>query len=144
MTEQQQRAAVVKEAREWLGTPYFHGGRLKNIGADCTFIAVVYENAGVVPHVDIAPYCSQAHLHRTAGVYRQTIERCGAYRTDNPQPGDLVMYWFGRDFSHAGIIVDPGWPNIIHGDMNAGFVLAALGDQANLLEAKERVFLTLW
>ena len=143
MTEQEQRAAVVKEAREWLGTPYFHGGRIKNVGADCTFIANVYENAGLVPHVDIAPYCSQAHLHRTAGLYLQTIKKYGK-ETSDPNPGDIAMYWFGRDFSHGAIIIDPGWPTIIHGDMLAGMILLARGDQANLLEAKQRIFLTLW
>ena len=144
MKEQLQRAAVVKEALEWLGTPYFHGGRIKGNAADCTFIAMVYENAGVVGHVDIPAYSPQAHLHRTAGIYLSKIKECGARETDKPLPGDIVMYWFGRDFSHGGIVVDPGWPTIVHGDMMARSVVLAQGDQANLLEAKKRIFMTLW
>ena len=144
MTEQEQRDAVVKEAYEWLGTPYFHGGRIKKMAADCTFIAMVYENAGVVSHVDISPYSSQAHLHRAGETYIKTIEQCGAFRTENPKPGDMALYWFGRSFSHAAIIVNPAWPQIIHGDMMAGFITLAVGDQANLAEAKERIFMTLW
>ena len=144
MTEQEQRAAVVNEAMEWLGTPYFHGGRIKGVAADCTFIAKVYEKAGIVPRVEIEAYSPQAHLHRTSGIYLKTIKDCGGKETTDPKPGDIVMYWFGRDFSHGGIIVNPGWPTIVHGDMMAKSVILASGDQANLLEAKRRIFLTLW
>lgn len=141
--EQEQRAAIVQEAMEWIGTPYFHGGRLKKIGADCTFVAVAYENAGIVPHVNIDPYSPQAHLNRYAGTYLKTVENYG-HLTSDPKPGDIVMYWFGRDFSHAGIIVNPGWPTIVHGDMMAHSILMAIGDQGNLALAKKRIFMTLW
>ena len=48
MTEQEQRAAVIAEARTWLRTPFFHGARLKTVGADCeSFICEVFAAAGV-------------------------------------------------------------------------------------------------
>lgn len=143
MDEHEQRARVVAIAREWIGTPYRDGGRLKGIGADCTFTAMVYEEAGLTPHIEIEHYSPQAHLHRTGGRYVEEVEKI-AHRTDDPRPGDMVLYWFGRDFSHGGIIVDPGWPHIIHGDKDARFVIEAAGDQGTLVLAKERRFYTLW
>jgi cell wall-associated NlpC family hydrolase len=47
--ERDQRARVVALAREWIGTPYRNQARVKGIGADCTFFAVVYEEAGLIP-----------------------------------------------------------------------------------------------
>jgi hypothetical protein len=67
-----------------------------------------------------------------------------AEETDKPQPGDIVMYWFGRDFSHGGVVVDPGWPCIVHGDRDAGMILEAMCDQARLALSKEIRFFTLW
>ncbi len=143
MTETEKRARVVSIAREWIGTPYRHQGRLKGIAADCTFIASVYVEAGVIEPFKIGPYTPQAHLHRAGGAYLETVARYGN-ETQNPLPGDIVLYFIGRAYSHGAIVVDPGWPHIIHADLLAGSVLEALGDQGALAAAKERKFMTLW
>lgn len=145
MLEDEQRARVVAVAREWLATPYRHGARIKNVACDCTFFAVVYEEAGLVPHVPIRPYSSMAHLHRASGQYLQHIRRY-AHEIDESRarPGDIVMYLIARDFSHGGIVIDPGWPAIIHADMGAGAVVPADGTQGALARATRRTFFSLW
>src|SRR5882672_7500377 len=67
--ELEQRQRVVTIAHEWRGTPYRHGARIKQVAADCTFFAKVYEEAGLVPEVPIQCYSSNAHLHRASGQY---------------------------------------------------------------------------
>lgn len=142
--EMRQREAVVAEVLEWVGTRYQNGARIKGACADCTFISVVYENAGVVPHVEIGPYSPQAHLHRAAAAYHDIVARHGAPVAEaDALPGDLVLYWVGRAFSHSGIIVPPGWPHIVHASQPDRCVLPAMGDQG-MLARFERKFFTLW
>ena len=71
------RAAVLEEARSWLGTPYHHMGRVKGVGCDClTLLAAVYHAAGVVPEIEIPHYPPDWHLHRSAELY---LEGLGAF-----------------------------------------------------------------
>jgi cell wall-associated NlpC family hydrolase len=143
MSEQLERDAVVAEARAWVRTPYVHQSRLKGIGADCTFFAMVYEACGLVPHVDIPHYSPQAHLHRVAAIYEGIVGR-HAHRTESPLRGDIVLYHFGRAYSHGGVLIEDGWPSrIVHGDMEAGFVLIGHGDGGRL-QGAPRMFFTLW
>ncbi|HEY3919460.1 MAG TPA: hypothetical protein VGL83_16850 [Stellaceae bacterium] len=68
--EASERAAVIAEARAWLGTPYHHMGRVKGAGVDCaTLLAEVYARAGVIPPVAIPYYPPDWHLHRDAERY---------------------------------------------------------------------------
>lgn len=141
MTEQETREAIERETRKWLRLPYAHGARLRGECADCTFVACVYEDAGVIPHVEIDTYSSQAHLNRESSIYINTVKNY-AVQTEEPKVGDLVLYWFGRDFSHSAIVVSPGWPHVIHADMMAGFIVEAIGDQGSFAAAKKRLYFT--
>ena len=118
-----ERARLVAEAESWIGTPYHTGGRLKGVGADClTFVACAFENAGLIPHVDIPHYPPDWHLHRDderylAGVLERCIEVPGP-----PLPGDLAMWRIGRGFAHGAIVV--GWPRIVHAELRIGRIVA--------------------
>ena len=163
-SEAAQRAAVAELARAWVGLPYYHGQRLRGVGGDCTFFVLVYEDAGLIPATAIPSYSPQAHLHSEAGVYEQIIRRY-ATPIETPGIGDVVLYKFGRTFSHGGVIVDAGrWvrspsplagedrgegspatsPIIVHGDMVAGRIMLAEGDGGRLADARGRKFFTLW
>lgn len=143
MSEDSERDAVVAEAMAWVGTPYVHQARLKGVGADCTFFAVAYANVGLVPKIEIPHYSPQAHLHRAAAVYQDLVSR-HARRTDRPRRGDIVLYHFGYAFSHGAILVEDAWPGrIVHGDLEAGYVLIGHGD-AGRLQGRERMFFTIW
>ena len=137
MNGDDRRARVVTLAREWLGTPYRHQARLKGVGCDCTFLAALYEEAGIIPAVEIGPYSPAAHLHRTSGVYLATVLD-HAHDVAVPAPGDVALYMIGRDWSHGAVVV--AWPEIIHADMRAGAVVLAKGDQGHLARAKARRF----
>ena len=143
MDEWEQRSHVVLLARKWLGLPYRDGARLRGICGDCTFLALVYEDAGLISPVQIDPYSPQAHMHRTGSLYINAV-RERAHETQTPKMGDLVMYWFGRDFSHGAIVGDEGWPQIIHADKAVGYIIEADGQQGQLARAQKHLFFTMW
>ena len=113
--EAAQRANVVRIAQTYLGTPYHHMGRIKGAGVDClTLLAQVYEEAGLVGKIDIPYYPKEWHLHKESEHYLEGLMKYTAELspTDNPQPGDIVLYRFGRCYSHGAIVI--AWPIIIH------------------------------
>lgn len=116
------RAAVVREALSWLGTPYHHQARVKGAGTDCgQFLAGVFEAVGAVPPVAIEDYPHDWHLHRSEERYLANVERF-AHRVDRePRPGDIVLYRFDQAISHGAIVVD--WPVIVHAYLRQGVVL---------------------
>lgn len=140
MTEQAQRQAVIEEAKTWLGTPYHHQGRIKGVGVDCaTILCEVYEKVGLIPYVDPTPYPPDWHLHRESERYMGWMEQYG-YATETPQPGDIVLWKFGRCFSHGGILVDA--KTIIHSYLHIGVTLEKLSCEA--FQGRAKKYYTLW
>lgn len=137
MDEQGQRQAVIKEALSWVGTPYHHMARKKGVGCDClTFLAEVYERAGIIPHVDIPQYSNQWHLHRTQERYQNGVsEYC--VETTERLPGNIIMWKIGRVFSHAGIIVD--YPIIVHSLIKVGVQKMDIEKPNGILLTKDNV-----
>jgi cell wall-associated NlpC family hydrolase len=120
MTEQEQRDAVIVEARSWMGTPFRHGARLKGINADCeTFLAEVYALTGVFTARDIPYVPSQWFLNGREELYLQYLSR---YATeyeftpgtgqDDPKPGDIICVKHRWVHSHGAIVLE--WPHVIH------------------------------
>jgi len=115
------RAAVVKEAESWIGTPFHHAARIKGAGTDCLMLlAEVYERAGVAPHVDPPFYVPDWHLHRDAERYLEGLTRYAREIADPPLPGDIALFRFGRTFSHGAIVAE--WPRLIHAYWSIGVV----------------------
>lgn len=115
-----QRSAIVTEALSWLGTPYQHGACVKGAGVDCLMLAhAAYTDSGVCAPAVIPKYPPDWHLHRSEERY---LEGLGQYfsETKDPQPGDLVMYKFGRCVSHAAIVTK--WPEVVHAYLPDGVV----------------------
>ncbi|HTJ64756.1 MAG TPA: hydrolase [Alphaproteobacteria bacterium] len=136
-----QRAAVVQEARGWLGTPYHHAAQIKGAGVDCAMLpAAVYRAAGLIPEIPIGHYPPDWHLHRETERYLDIVL---SHAAEVPAPtgaGDFVLYRFGRAFAHGAIIVD--WPAIIHAVIRVGVVLD--DGASGRLAGRPRRFFTLW
>ena len=120
MDNQLEREKVIEVAKSWLRTPYHHMGRVKGAGADClTVLAEIYQEAGLVPKIEIPHYPHDWHLHRSeerylTGLLQYTRE------VQKPQPADIVLWKFGRCYSHGAIIT--AWPEIIHSYTGRGCI----------------------
>lgn len=114
------RLKVVEEAESWIGTPFHHAGRVKAGGVDCLMLlAEVYERADVTAHIEPPFYVPDWHLHRDAERYMEGLIGY-ACPVDEPQPGDIALFRFGRTFSHGAIVV--AWPRVIHAYWAIGVV----------------------
>lgn len=115
-----QAAAIIAEAKTWMGTPWHHMGRVKGAGVDCAqFLIAVYSAVGIVPPFETEHYPHDWHLHREEkrflGYLLQHAEKVPA-----PQPADVVMFKYGRHEAHGGIVIE--WPLIIHAWIDEGCV----------------------
>ena len=150
------RARVVAEARSWIGTAYHHMGTLKVTraadgsiidkgGVDCaTLLACVFANAGAIAPVEVPYYPLDWHLHRSAERYLETVlSRAAEISEAAALPGDVVLYRFGRAFAHGAIVVDPGWPSIVHAPSRSSLVHEDDGMLGELADRPRRFF-TLW
>lgn len=107
--ELMERSLVVDEARTWVGTPWHHMGDVKGVGVDCAMLPVrVYTDTGLIPDlIDPRPYPRDWALHRSEELYLTNVERMSREIAEHQAgPGDLVVWRWGRTFSHGGIIVD--------------------------------------
>lgn len=112
---------VISEAQRWLGTPYHHQGMTLGVGVDCGMLLIaVYHACGLIPLIDPRPYPPDWHLHQGDERYMGWVQQYSE-QVDNPQPGDIALYRFGKCVSHGGIVVD--WPMIIHAYRDQGVVL---------------------
>jgi cell wall-associated NlpC family hydrolase len=127
--EATERARMIAEARSWLGTPFHWCADKKGIGVDCAMLLVrCAVDAGILPPFDPRPYPSQWHLHQNEERFLGWIERAGAVPVDEPQPGDIGLWRFGRCFSHGCIVIEPGM--IVHAHLNDRIVTLAKTDDA--------------
>lgn len=111
--EQEQREAVIAEARTWLHTPYHHQGRVKGHGVDCLMLlAEVYPAALGWPAIEVPEYPIDWHLHRSEERYLTGLLQYARPIKADPQPGDIALWRYGRCFAHGAIVV--AWPLVIH------------------------------
>jgi len=110
------RARVQAIAREWIGTPFHDHAEVKGVGCDCaTFLKGVFTEAGVVAPFMLDHYSPQFFLHQSEERYVGWVERFGhEIAANDVKPGDIVLYKIGLCFAHGALIIEPGWPHIIH------------------------------
>lgn len=129
MTEEQERAAVVREALSWVRTPFKWEASIKGVGVDCArIIAASFSNPGVAS-VDIAklPRVSpQWFMNCEKAVYIDGVKNmlnAVEYNMQDeiPQPGDVVLAKYGRDWAHGAIVVE--WPKVVAAAPGRGVVI---------------------
>lgn len=109
---QEDRLRIVTEAKTWLNTPWHHQAAVKRAGVDCAmFIRAVFVSCGLVPAFKVEPYPQQWALHHNDEWFLETLKTYGRVTVDT-LPGNVIVWKFGRCYSHGGIIVE--WPIIIH------------------------------
>ena len=119
------RAALITEARSWLGTPYHHQAALKGVGCDCIgLLRGIYAAFGGVVALP-ADYSPTWHVHRAEERLRAGLQR---YGTEVPllsaRPGDILLFGLGRGpAAHAAVLIEPDV--MIHAYAEAAAVIAS-------------------
>jgi cell wall-associated NlpC family hydrolase len=109
-----QRAAVVAEARSWIGTPYHNCADIKGVGVDCGMLLVrVFVDLKLCLPFDPRPYPIDWHLHRSEERYLGFVFDRSA-ETATPLPGDVAVFRYGRCYSHGGIVTKATPLRIVH------------------------------
>jgi len=123
MTEAEQRAAVVAEARKWISTPYHHAADVRGAGVDCGMLIVrVFVDTGLCEPFDPRSYTPDWHLHRSEERYLAFVfDRC--HEVEEPQEGDIIVFRYGRCYSHGGVITQAKPLTFVHAHMPARCVL---------------------
>lgn len=133
--ERVQRDKVVREARSWIGTPYHCQGDIKRVGVDCGMLLVrVFVDTRLFAPFDPRPYTDDWYFHRSEEKYLGfVLERTKEVST--PLPGDMMIFRYGRCYSHGGIVTGASPLTIVHAFQPARIVLEedvasnqALGD----------------
>lgn len=134
------RETALATARAWIDTPYRHRARRQGVGCDCLMLIVeAYVAAGLLPaDIEIPYYPPDMMFHSSDTRYVDTVlDYCD--EVDTPQPGDLVMWKYGKTYSHAGIVST--WPRIVHAYAPYGAVIEmSVNDDSRLANRPVRFF----
>ena len=130
------RDVVVQEAQSWLRTPYHHLGSVK--GVDCAMLLVaVFKAVGLVPaDLDPRPYAPDWHLHRGEERFLGWLE-LHADQVHHPLPGDVVVWRYGRTYSHGAIVVSQGG-DLVHAYQDARCVVMGHLSESALSERRHQ------
>jgi NlpC/P60 family putative phage cell wall peptidase len=103
------REQIVAAAREWLGTPFRHQGRLKGVGVDCAGVLEgVATQLGLVPEYLAAPARAE-YARQPDGTLNALLDK---YLVRVPltqrEPGDVALVAWSRLPQHVGIFTSTG------------------------------------
>lgn len=126
------RAKIIKEAHEWMGTPYVHQESAKNIGVDCAGLVIgVALNTGIITPEEkakVPTYSPEWHMHnrdeKLVGILLDF--GCKEIPVAKAKAGDIITFIFGRVNSHLGILVTP--TDFIHARHDLGRVCVNMLD----------------
>lgn len=101
---------IVATARQWLGTPWRHQGRLKGVACDCAGLIIGVGNALGYTDVDY-----RAYGHMPDGATLRRLCDTHLERSDGLRLGDVLLMRFKTHPQHLAIAGDGGTPfSIIH------------------------------
>ncbi|MGB0749047.1 MAG: C40 family peptidase [Magnetospiraceae bacterium] len=98
------RQQIVALARDWIGTPFQHQGRLKGVGVDCAGLVI-----GVTRELGLAPEDRPTYGHAPDRyVLGEMLDRQARLKGRDgacAEPGDLLLFWVSdrRYPQHLGI-----------------------------------------
>lgn len=126
------RDDVVREAMEWICTPFHDVAGIKGVGTDCAHLIIrVYASVGLIE--DFNPQYKPAWFqHRDEPLFLRELQKRGARQIDTQKigAGDILMYNFGRHAAHGAIVVDAN--TIVHAYKPVGYV--TLGSRRDLAD----------
>lgn len=108
------RAAIVAEARTWVGTPWVHQHREKGIAVDCVGLVIgVAKALGLLaPDFDVTGYGRAPD----GTLLARCAEHLRPLGRDEMRPGDVLVLATSQEPQHMGIVGDyrHGGLSLIH------------------------------
>lgn len=121
-----QHDLVISAARECVGTPFRHQGRLIGVGLDCAGVVLHVARALGLPAVDVPGY----GRNPSGGRLESALDgQCCVCRVDASalQPGDVLLMRFSSEPQHLAICTGSG---IVHAYEAAGACVEHVIDSA--------------
>lgn len=128
--EETVRAKIAKEARSWIGTPFYPHTAKKGVGADCVhFVLAVYQAAGAAPAgIALPSYELGGGDHLRQSIVVSWLSQCPYVEPESGWPGlgSVVAFRFGKVEHHVGIVSGDGL--FIHALRTYGVMEVSLRD----------------
>lgn len=102
------RKSIVDKAREYLGTPFRHQGRLKGVGVDCAGLIVCVAKELKLSDFDYTSYGRVPNSNELIAVLNEQLIKI---KIDEVKSGDIYLMTFDFEPQHVGIATENG---IIH------------------------------
>lgn len=126
------RAAIIEEARQWIGTPFVHQQQLRGVGCDCIGLVSGVAQAVGLPEADRWRNDVRFRGYGREPVTAKLREAVAEYLdpvTGRPQPGDILLFKFNGLPMHFAILVRMAPDYIVHGFQPMGRVVEnSVGD----------------
>lgn len=108
---------ILKYARETIGTPYHHQGRVIGRGLDCIGVAIYVAQKLGVQYLDLPAYGASPHK----GLLNEMMDKQPCLEhVYEMKPGDILQMKFVQDPQHVAIFTGT---TIIHCSMETGRVV---------------------
>ena len=98
--------AVIRAARETIGTPWVHQGRLIGQALDCVGVAIHVCRQLDLPYVDLVGYGRSPAFGLLEATMACQPSLSAIEWIDDRRPGDLLLMRFGRCPQHLAILTD--------------------------------------
>jgi cell wall-associated NlpC family hydrolase len=108
---------IIAKAREYLGTPFRHQGRLKGVGVDCAGLVVCVAKELKISNFDFKAYGAMPNAAKLQTILNEQMEKIP---TSEAKAGDVYLMKFDKEPQHLAIVTDIG---IIHSYYDAGSVV---------------------
>lgn len=112
------RVQIVEEAMRWRGAQWHHRALVPYHWCDCVrLLEGIAKKVGVLPLAWEPPvYSPEWQLHQHEEVLLGVLAelRCAPVTLDARQPGDILVFQYGRTSSHAGVLVTAAPESLVH------------------------------
>ena len=97
---------LADKAQEWVGVPFLHRGMTRR-GCDCTGLLIgCMKEIRPTVHYDLRQYPHDWNMHAGAGDYiREELGKVASPYEGRPEPGDILLFRFGKCIAHCAILV---------------------------------------
>ncbi|HUV65468.1 MAG TPA: NlpC/P60 family protein [Sedimentisphaerales bacterium] len=112
---------LVRTVWEWKGVPFLHRGMTRR-GCDCTGLLIgCLKEMLPTAHYQLRTYPHDWNLHAGSGDYiREELIKIASPYEGRIEPGDVLLFRFGRCIAHCAIVV--AGKIFIHAHVRAGQV----------------------